>query len=87
MIKYGDLSPWYTNKIRIIKTGDKPTNDIEFEGDLPFVIDETSDHWSESFYYVEQTFRDPAYGLPIVTRIGIIPRELKEKKGIILSRR
>ncbi len=78
LINTGHLSPWYKNKIKITKTSD---GDIEFEGDLPFVIDETSKVWRESSYYVEQTFRDPMYGLPIVTRIGISPKSIENVEG------
>ncbi len=56
----------------------KSGNNTEFKGDLPFVIDETSNVWQESPYYVEQVFKDPMYGLPIVTRIGIIPKRIDE---------
>jgi hypothetical protein len=77
LIDTGDLNPWYKNKIKIIKTKD----DINFEGDLPFIIDETSDSWIESHHYVEQIFKDPMYGLPIVTRIGIIPKRIEGVHG------
>ena len=83
LIKSGDLSPWYKNKIDIIVT----KGDIQFEGDLPFVIDETSDSWTESYHYVEQTFRDGMYGLPIVTRIGIIPKRIEGKEGYNIIKR
>ena len=76
LIEAGYISPWYKNKIIITKK-----NNIQFEGDLPFIIDETSDSWTESNYYVEQTFRDPMYGLPIITRIGIIPKRIEGKEG------
>lgn len=78
LIEAGHISPWYKNKITITKT----KGDIWFDGDLPFVIDESvKDSRGESNYYVEQIFRDPMYGLPIVTRIGIIPKRIKGAEG------
>jgi hypothetical protein len=78
LIENGYLSPWYKNRINISKNKD----DIIFQGDLPFVIDESSDIWNESDYYVEQTFKDPMYGLPIVTRIGIFPKGIEGVEGL-----
>jgi hypothetical protein len=77
LIDTGHISPWYKNKITITKT----KNDIQFEGDLPFVIDETSSSTGYSEYYVEQIFKDPMYGLPIVTRIGISPKRIQGAEG------
>lgn len=66
LIENGHLSPWYKNKIKILKRKDG----IYFEGELPFIIDESSNSAGLSSYYVEQIFKDPMYGLPIITRIG-----------------
>ncbi len=78
LIENGYMSPWYQQKIKIIKTD----RDIKFEGDLPFIIDENdNDNASESNYYVEQVFKDGMYGLPIVTRIGIFPKTIKGAEG------
>jgi len=77
LIETGVLSAWYKNKIKIIKHG----NDITFEGNLPFVIDETKKGYTISHYYVEQIFKDPKYGLPIITRIGIIPKRIPGAEG------
>lgn len=77
LIEHGYLSPWYKNKIGITKT----KNNVSFEGNLPFVIDESSSVWHESPYYVEQIFKDPMYGLPIVTRIGIYPKRIEGAEG------
>lgn len=46
-------------------------NKLIFEGSVPFVIDENSDNYDESIYYVEQVYKDKKYGLPIIFRIGV----------------
>ena len=68
LIQHGILGPWYKNRIKITEYED---GNFEFEGNLPFVIDESSKEYETSHHYVEQIFKDPKYGLPIVTRIGI----------------
>lgn len=77
LIENGHISPWFKNKIKIVQN----KGDIKFEGELPFVIDNTKESYLESKHYVEQIFRDSVYGLPIVTRIGILPKRIKGAEG------
>jgi hypothetical protein len=62
----------------------EPFDDIRFEpidgAGLPFIIDESSSSSMVSKYYVEQMFRDSRYGMPIVTRIGIVPKRINQEK-------
>lgn len=46
-------------------------NKMIFEGSVPFVIEENSNKYMESYYYVEQVYKDKKYGLPIVFKIGV----------------
>lgn len=71
LLEGGYLSPWYMNTITTSGSGD----DIVFHGNLPFIIDESLTTYSVSKYYVEQIFKDPKYGMPIITRIGVFNRE------------
>lgn len=80
VIRNGILSPWLTNRVKVVET----TSGIKFLGELPFKIDETNNSSRYSRYYVEQTFRDSKYGLPITTYIGSLVEIVSNNVHVVI---
>jgi hypothetical protein len=73
-MKNGIISMWYKDR-----TETKITNGvIEFVTETPFRVDYNSEYNAYSKYYVEQIYKDSKYGMPIVCKIGILPRSNTE---------
>lgn len=79
LLMEGHISPWYRSMIKIKKVN----GNIIFSGEVPFIIDYNDNKTvSESYHYVEQIFKESLHGLPIITRIGIIPKIRKINEPI-----
>ncbi len=78
LVETGTMGPWLTQHVRV-------TQDLRFEGDVPFKVNYDSNRSITSNYYVEQTFRDSKYGMPIVCRIGIQPKKYQNVRRSLIK--